>query len=172
MKEAQATYADIASEKTSKDCPATSEAMEKVLREDGIKYKEKYNVYLQYSQSRSQHHLHKRGHGSNKREVPRACRPKSGRNECKHEAPWTKQMNEGAPLVMCPGLAKTHELPCSGRRNWVGQILGTRNEEWLTGTMGGMSVALGGSNSNVKPNDRVPILPCTHEHKCLRKCIK
>ena len=72
------------------------------------------------------------------------------------------------PLVLCKALAKSFQLRCSGARNWLGQILCVRNDEWVNGTMPGLCVALAGSNSDVKPNDRLPIIPETHE-KCCRK---
>ena len=70
------------------------------------------------------------------------------------------------PLVVCKGVAKMFQLRCSGARNWCGQILGERNDEWVNGAMPGLCVALAGSNSDVKPNDRLPIIEETHEKYC------
>ena len=74
-----------------------------------------------------------------------------------------------APLVVCRGLAKKFNLKTSGARNWLGQILGLRNEEWLNGCMPGVCIAFAGSNSDVKPNDRLPITEETHELQCNKK---
>ena len=43
------------------------------------------------------------------------------------------------------------------------------HDEWLNGTMPGLCVALAGSNSDVKPNDRLPIIPESHKSCCHRK---
>ena len=71
--------------------------------------------------------------------------------------------------MICRGLAKTFQLRCSGVRNWLGQVLLLRNNEWVNGCIPGLCVALAGSNSDVKPNDRLPILECTHEKLCKKK---
>ena len=73
------------------------------------------------------------------------------------------------PLLICEGLAKKFKLRCSGVRNWMGQMLLLRNEEWVNGTMPGLCVAFSGSNSDVKPNDRLPITEFTHEEACTRR---
>ena len=128
-----------------------------------------FNSAFQFFQERCQHHIHKKIGG--KRVVPNACRSKTRPKECKHEAPWTNRVSPGwmtKPLVLCKALAKSFQLRCSGARNWLGQILCVRNDEWVNGTMPGLCVALAGSNSDVKPNDRLPIIPETHE-KCCRK---
>ena len=107
-----------------------------------------------------------------KRVIPNACRSKTKPKECKHEAPWTNRMSPPwmqEPLLICKGLAKDFQLRCSGVRNWLGQTLLLRNNEWLNGTIPGLCVALAGSNSDVKPNDRLPILECTHEKQCTKK---
>ena len=123
-------------------------------------------------QERCQHHIHKVVNG--KRIVPNACRSKTKPKECKHEAPWTNRVSPTwmtDPLLVCRGVAKMFKLRCSGARNWFGQILGVRNDEWVNGTMPGLCVALAGSNSDVKPNDRLPIIPETHE-QCCKKAMR
>ena len=84
-------------------------------------------------------------------------------------APWTNRVNHDKPMLVCKGIAKRFDLRTSGDRNWLGQTLGLRNEEYLNGCMPGLGVALAGSNSDVKPNDRLPILEQTHESHCKRK---
>ena len=53
----------------------------------------------------------------------------------------------------------------------MGQTLGYRNDEWVNGTMPGLCIALCGSNSDVKPNDRLPITADTHESICHKRCV-
>ena len=137
---------------------------------DATQYKKYFEQAFQFFQERCQHHIHKLVDG--KRVIPNACRSKTKPNECKHEAPWTNRVSPSwmtEPLV-CKGIAKQFQLRCSGARNWFGQILGLRNDEWVNGTMPGLCVALAGSNSDVKPNDRLPIIEETHEIYCKRRC--
>ena len=97
-------------------------------------YKTMFDEVFQYFQSRCQHHIHKLVNG--KRIVPNACRSKCKPKECKHEAPWTNRVAPGwmtKPLLICEGLAKLFKLRCSGVRNWMGQMLLLRNEEWVNG---------------------------------------
>jgi hypothetical protein len=55
----------------------------------------------------------------------------------------------------------------------VGAILFVRNSEWLNGTIPGLCIAFAGSNTDIQPNDLLPILPQTHEHsECKRNCAK
>ena len=107
--------------------------------------------------------------------MPNACLSKKNKRECKHEAPWTNRVSPewmSTPLLVCKGIAKQFKLRTSGVRNWLGQSLGLRNEEWLNGCMPGICVAFAGSNSDVKPNDRLPITEKTHEPFCKRKrCV-
>ena len=135
---------------------------------------------LQHFMSRCQHHVHRLVTDpktkEEKRLVPNACAAKHNKKECKHEAPWTNRVSPEwmtEPLVVCKGLAKKFGLRTRGVRNWLGQTLGLRNEEWLNGCMPGLCVAFAGSNSDVKPNDRLPIIEETHETCCTKKrCLK
>ena len=140
---------------------------------DGARFKSLFQKAFQYFQSRCQHHIHKLVNG--KRIVPNACRSKCKPKECKHEAPWTNRVAPEwmtKPLLICEGLAKKFKLRCSGVRNWMGQMLLVRNEAWVNGTMPGLCVAFAGSNSDVKPNDRLPITECVHEQVCgKRRCL-
>ena len=134
---------------------------------------------FQYVQSHCQHHVHKLVRnpktGEKKRMIPNACACKNNPKECKHEAPWTNRVSPKwmtQPLLVCKGLAKYFGLRTSGVRNWMGQILGMRNEEWLNGCMPGMCMAFAGSNSDVKLNDRLPITEDTHEQCCKKqRCL-
>ena len=136
------------------------------------KYRSQFESAFQYFQSRCQHHIHKLVNG--KRVVPNACRSKSRPTECKHEAPWTNRVSPSwmtEPLLVCKGIAKRFKLRCSGARNWLGQTLGLRNDEWVNGTMPGLCIAFAGSNTDVKPNDRLPITDATHESVCPKRCL-
>ena len=140
---------------------------------DGATYMQKFYAAFQYFQSRCQHHIHQLSGG--KRPIPNSCRSKSKPSECKHEAPWTHRMSPTwmtEPLAICKGLAKQFKLRCSGMRNWHGQILVQRNDEWLNGTMPGLCVAFAGSNSDVRSNDRLPIIESTHERHCTKRCVR
>ena len=140
---------------------------------EALRYKDKFNAAFQYFQSRCQHHIHKLMNG--KRVIPNACKSKHNANECKREAPWAKLVRPSwmkEPLLICKGLAKKFKLRCSGPRNWLSQILLLRNEEWVNGTMPALCVALAGSNSDVKLNDRLPITPQTHESICKKNSVK
>jgi hypothetical protein len=77
-----------------------------------------------------------------------------------------------APLLICKGLAKKFKLRCSGMRNWLGQTLFLRNDEWLNGTMPGLCIAFAGSNTDVKSNDSLPITAVTHERCCRKSCVR
>ena len=139
---------------------------------DAEQYKSNFSSVFQYLQERCQHHIHKLVDG--KRMVPNACRSKTNRQECKHGAPWTNRVSPSwmsQPLLVCKGIAKLFNLRTSGVRNWLGQTLGYRNDEWFNGTMPGLCVALGGSNSDVKPHDRLPITADTHESICHKRCV-
>ena len=82
-------------------------------------------------------------------------------------------VKDAKPLLICPGIAKKRGLRCSGNRNMVGSTLFVRNSDWLNGTLPGLCIAFGGSNTDVQPNDLLPILPQTHEDSvCKRSCAK
>ena len=75
------------------------------------------------------------------------------------------------PLLVCSGIAKECGLRVSGRRNFLGAILGPRNSPWLNGTSRAFVTAFG-CNTDVSPNDRLPILPETHEECCSKGCVE
>jgi hypothetical protein len=150
-----------------------SEVQSQTMQDDAASFKDKFDHAFQYFQSRCQHHIHKIVNG--KRIIPNACKSKQKSNECKHEAPWNNLVSlewMQGPLLICKGLAKRFKLRCSGMRNLLGQMLPMRNEEWVNGTMPALCVAFAGSNSDVKPNDRLPVLAVTHEKVCKKNCIR
>ena len=84
----------------------------------------------------------------------------------------THRMNRHRALVICKGLGKKKGLRLSGKRNFLGCILGKRNSPWINGTSPAFCIGLSGSNSDVKMNDRLPIIQSTHEHsECTRRCV-
>ena len=73
---------------------------------------------------------------------------------------------------VCPGIAQRHGLRVSGRRNALGSILPRRNCKWINGTAPAFTVAFG-FNTDISPNDRLPIIKETHEASCIRSsCVK
>ena len=146
---------------------------------EGEEFKKSFTDFLQYCMSRCQYHIHRLvvdpKTKQEKRLIPNACMVKGNKRECKHEAPWTNRVSPEwmtGPLLVCRGIAKKFKLRTSGVRNWLGQTLGMRNEAWVNGCMPGLCVAFAGSNSDVTPNDRLPIIEKTHEQCCRRKrCI-
>ena len=132
-------------------------------------YTNKFNKALQHTKSRVQHHHHKKDAKGNRKPLP-ACRAqKTG--DCKHGFPKTKLLTEKA-LVVCPGIAEKCGLRVSGRRNALGSILSRRNCVWINGTAPAFAVAFG-FNTDVSPNDRLPIIKETHEVSCTRSsCVK
>ena len=54
--------------------------------------------------------------------------------------------------------------------NMLGAILGGRNSPWLNGTAR-VFVTVFGFNTDVSPNDRLPITADTHERSCPMGCV-
>ena len=143
-----------------------------MLQEEAARYTTAFNVALQHNQERVQHHIHKRLKDGT-RIIPNACRSKRNPKMCKHEFPLSSRLNQGAPRLVCPGLAKHWGLRQSGPRNMLGCYLGTRNSEWLDGTSPALCIGLTGGNTDVKVNnDRMPITVETHDAACNRNCLK
>ena len=147
----------------------TEEASMDELKRSADNYAKKFNKALQHTQARVQHHHHKKDSNGKRKPLP-ACRAKK-KDECKHGFPKTKLLTEKA-LVVCPGIAQKHGLRVSGRRSALGSILPRRNCVWINGTAPAFAVAFG-FNTDVSPNDRLPITKKTHEASCIRgSCVK
>lgn len=139
------------------------------LKSSAHNYKKRFNKALQHNQSRVQHHHHKKDAKGNRKPLP-ACRAQKS-EDCKHGFPKTKLLTENA-LVVCPGIAEKCGLRVSGRRNALGSILSRRNCVWINGTAAAFAVAFG-FNTDISPNDRLPIMKETHEVSCTRSsCVK
>ena len=140
------------------------------LKVSASNYTKKFKKVLQHNQARVLHHHHKKDKSSGKRMPLPACRGKK-KDECKHGFPKTKLLTEKS-LVVCPGIAQRHGLRVSGRRNALGSILPRRNCVWINGTAQAFTVAFG-FNTDISPNDRLPIIKETHEASCIRSsCVK
>jgi len=143
-----------------------------LLNRDATVYKAKFQEALKESQKCAQHHIHKKDPLSSKRVIPKPCRCKNDATSCKHGFPMVDKLNRKRPLLICKGLAKRKRLNINGSRCMLGSTLGLRDNEWLNGTAPGLCIGLSGSNSDVKLNDRLPILDITHESKaCKKKCV-
>ena len=140
------------------------------LRRSASNYAKKFHKARQHTMSRVQHHHHKKDKKTGLRRPLPACRAQK-KDECKHGFPKTKLLTEHA-LVVCPGIAQQRGLRVSGRRNALGSILPRRNCVWVNGTAPAFAVAFG-FNTDVSPNDRLPVTKGTHEASCTRSsCVK
>ena len=95
--------------------------------------------------------------------------------ECKMGFP-RKVLPKVRPRVVCPGIARSLGLQCSGRRNALGSIAGSRRCAYFSATSRILS-KLHKSNTNVQLPCRMPLLEATHDpdctsEKCLSKKVK
>ena len=140
------------------------------LKTRASNYTKKFQKAWQHTLSRVQHHHHKKDKMTGHRRPLPACRGQK-KDECKHGFPKTKLLTENA-LVVCPGVAEKRGLRVSGRRNALGSILPRRNCVWINGTAPALAVAFG-FNTDISPNDRLPVIKETHEASCARgSCVK
>ena len=142
---------------------------EGALLEDGARWRECYDQAAQHRLERVQHHIHKRMPDGTRRPLP-ACIAQSSPGACKHEFPKDNRLTQ-EPLMICPGIAKERGLRISGQRSMLGCILGERNSPWLNGTARAFA-AVFGFNTDVSPNDRLPITADTHERVCGMSCVE
>ena len=104
--------------------------------------------------------------------IPNACQSKADPHKCKHDFPMLARMNRKRPLLVCHGIAKRRKLDQKASRKMLGCVLGFRNSEWLDATAPGLCVGFSGGNTDVKLNDRLPIIPETHENEhCKKHCV-
>ena len=136
-------------------------------------YAKQFDTTLQYYMERCQHHLHPLRFSEKEKKkiriVPNGCLGAHTGKRCKHEFPKTNRVrvtSDAVPLLICKGIAKQFKLKVSGIRNEYGQTLLPRNHEFINGCMPGLCIALGGSNSDIKLNDRLPIIAATHSASC------
>ena len=142
------------------------------LREDAGRYRRRFDEALQENQLCAQHHVHKKDCRTGDRKIPNACQSFRCAKTCKHDFPLDNKINRGEPLLVCRGIAKARGLKMTGTRTMHGCVLNCRNSPWLDGTAPGMCVAFSGGNSDVKINDRLPIMCETHEDAhCARRFV-
>ncbi|CAE7035443.1 esrp2 [Symbiodinium sp. CCMP2592] len=132
------------------------------------------NQAVQLAQKQHQHHIHPKDPRNGTRRVPNACQASRKTQQeavCKGGFPKVQLMNGGESLLLCKGLAMARQLPLVGRYSVLCRILNRRNSEWLNGTHIGLLLGVGGSNSDVKLNDLLPVIKETHESTCsCRSC--
>ena len=108
--------------------------------EDAGKYMIEFRRSGQFVLSRTNHHIHLPDSKTGVRMPLNACiakgHQKRKKKECKHGAPWTKQCTRRTQVV-CPGVAKKHDLKTTGQRNALGSFLVKRQDEWSSGSMNG-----------------------------------
>ena len=148
--------------------------------EEAKMYKAEYEREVQRVFSRVQHHWHSKDEKGN--DVPmKYCRIRSkikhGCN-CKmgfpRHVPFVNgviQKDKYKSRVVCPGIAQSVGLRCSGRRNALGSIIGKRLDPWFSATSA-IKAKVFKSNTNVQMPYRVPITERTHDSACKsQKCL-
>lgn len=81
------------------------------------------------------------------------------------------QKDKYKPRVICPGIAHSVGLRCSGRRNALGSIIGKRLDPWFSATSA-IKAKVFKSNTNVQVPYRVPITAKTHDSACnSKRCL-
>ena len=149
------------------------EAAYEELKREAQAYQAQFDRALQENMMCAQHHIHKKDPQTGERRIPKPCLSYRDGKNCKHDFPMKNKMNRKEAMLVCKGIAKQRELKMTGVRNMMGCILGRRNNEWLDGTAPGLSIGLSGSNSDVKINDRLPIMTATHEDEhCSKRCVR
>ena len=132
---------------------------------DASSFKGAYEADAQMIFSKVQHHHHPDG------KPLTHCIKKGGKpgDKCKHAFPKTTLLtsaNGPRFRVVCPQVAKEVGLKVNGPRNALGDILGPRNDEFLSGTCPAMAVAFR-ANTHTAPNNRLPLVnDITHEPSC------
>ena len=121
---------------------------------DAAHFKAAYEADAQMIFSKVQHHHHPGG-----RPLTHCLKKNGTKNgdKCKHGFPKTSLLTTaGGPAfrVVCPGIAKDTGLKVNGPRNALGEILGPRNDEFLSGTCPALAVAFR-ANTRTGPNTRL-----------------
>ena len=133
---------------------------------DASSFKKAYEADAQMIFSKVQHHHHPDGKPLTHC-IKKGC--KHG-DKCKHGFPKTSLLTPvGGPRsrVVCPQLAKEAGLKVNGARNALGEILGPRNDEFLSGTCPALAVVFR-DNTHTAPNNRLPLIDdVTHDPDCL-----
>ena len=133
--------------------------------QDAAQFKAAYETDVQTIFSKVQHHHHPNGQ-------PLSHCIKKGKkhaDQCKHgfpKAALVTKPDESKFRVVCPTVAKEVGLKVNGPRNALGEILGPRNDEYLSGTCPGFAVVFR-DNTHTAPNNRLPLIDhITHDANC------
>ncbi|CAK0873882.1 unnamed protein product [Prorocentrum cordatum] len=132
---------------------------------DASSFKIAYEADAQMIFSKVQHHHHPDGKPLT-HFIKKGC--KHG-DKCKHGFPKTSfltPVDGPRSRVVCPRVAKEFGLKVNGARNALGEIVGPRNDESLSGTCPALAVAFR-DNSHTAPNNRLPLIDdVTHDPEC------
>ncbi|CAK0850909.1 unnamed protein product [Prorocentrum cordatum] len=133
--------------------------------DDAARFENAYETDAQMIFSKVQHHHHLDG-------KPLTHCIKKGRkhgDRCEHGFPKTSLLTPAdgpRSRVVCPQAAKDVGLKVNGARNALGEIVGPRNDEFLSGTCPALSVAFR-DNAHTAPNNRLPLIDdVTHDPNC------
>ena len=145
-------------------------------------YKAAFESSAQEVFSRTQYHWHNLAEDGKTRVPQPYCRDKKprrpkkgaqkrhGKHEvCKQDFP--RKMNLIGPQVICAGLARKYGLKVKGRRNALSLIQTRRDCAWINGTSALLAVVFQ-SNTDIKPNFRVPLTRETHDKDCDVACLE
>ena len=147
---------------------------------EAAEFKKQYDLEVQRVFSRVQHHWHEVDKDG--RDLPmKYCRirgKQKGTCNCKMGFPrhvpvvhGVIQKDKFRHRIMCPGIAKSLGLRCSGRRNALGSVVGKRLDKWFSATSR-IKAKVFKSNTNVQVPYRVPITRSTHDKDCTStKCL-
>ena len=141
------------------------------LRQDGLAWLEQHDAALTEVLLHHQNHIHFKDSKGQKTVLPNACTSQRQPNACKHGFPQSARMNEGETLLLCAALCKQRGIKNSGKRKHEGTFLGSRNDPWLASTCPAFALGLCGGNTDVTPNDRIPVMRETHEASCQDRCV-
>ena len=119
-------------------------------------------------QQHKQHHVHIVD-SKGVRQPLNHCRDPKDPTKCKAHFPRGKWLTE-RPYLICPELAKKHDMPHKGKKSMTGMPWGPCNDPNLNGTHPALLAGLR-CNSDVQLPYRFPITADTHcHHLCNDKC--
>jgi len=136
-----------------------------LLVEDGVKWKGAVAGFIQRTQELVQHHIHPY-QGDKKAPLP-GCRSVVKNSKlCKAGFPkqYVTALTD-SEAVVCPGVGKLFDIPTTGRKSGLGNIIGPCNHEYLNGTHKGLLLAIQ-CNSDVMLTYRLPLSRYTHSKLC------
>ena len=135
---------------------------------DAKAFKAAFEEDVQFVLERVQHHWHKLQDG---KRIPLnycALKAKGKKHLCRADFPLVRRCKEKA-VVVCPCVAKKHQLKIRGRKNMLGTVSSRRRCPWLSGTCSSLAAMLR-SNTHIQPNFRIPLSASTTE--CQGSCLQ